>query len=225
MGIHCYAGDADRVERLLPYHEKHGVPIVILSSEDQPVVSMGPHICRRAGRSGYIGQHTLDRQLAQLRILLEYPFNWYLLNDSDSFCVSAKIPTRLYQDPTIVWSNEVVEPRPHPSRYPKIAMQAPYFLSRHALEEIVSIGPHIRAHPITPYIDHAMLMWTCEMGLRHEPFARLEAPNGGSCEGMGPQEWLDARVRYYGATMMHPIKTKEELDLVVKAREFYERRR
>src|SRR6185503_2968878 len=113
------SGDEGRIRMLLPYYEHHECPVVIMSPSDAPIKAMGPHICRQAGKRAYTGQTSLDRQRDHLRILLEYPFKHYLLNDSDSCCFEPEIPHYLYDDcDNVFWSNEVPEPRPHESPYP-----------------------------------------------------------------------------------------------------------
>lgn len=166
--VHCYAGDRELVEAFLPQYRHHGCDLLLLSPKDAPVMIEGIE-CRSAGKRGYYGQDSLDRQREHLQILLEYPHQWFLLNDSDSMCLSPDIPGYLYESGDTVWSNEVREYRPHRSPYPKIALQPPYFLSRGAVERILDVGP-IEAHPITPFIDWAMLAWTCEAGLEHQTY-------------------------------------------------------
>lgn len=167
--VSAYAGDAHQVSTFLPCYLHHECSVIIMSPEDSKVEIPGL-ICRYAGRRAYIGQESLDRQRLHLQIAYEeYPFAYYLFNDADSFCVSPEIPKFLYeQSDGIVWSGEVTDPRPHWSPYPKIAMQPPYFLSRESLRRMLAVADKVKAHPITPYIDHYMLQLTCEAGLQHK---------------------------------------------------------
>lgn len=167
--VHCYAGDALRVLNHMPCYLHHQIPVIIMSPEDSKVEITGL-ICRFSGRRAYIGQESLDRQASHMRMALEYPFDFFLMNDSDSFCVSPEIPNILYKRAKegVVWSGEVKDPRPHASPYPKIAMQPPYFLHRWSLEKMVALSGRIPAHPVTPFIDWWMLALTCEAGLQHE---------------------------------------------------------
>jgi hypothetical protein len=126
-----------------------------------------------------------------MRILLEYPFDFYLMNDSDSFCITQEIPQYLYDHPDTVFSNQVDDFRkpgeswegmkPWPLDYhkgmPLIAMQPPYFLSRDSVAKIVSAGPGVKACPITPFIDWGMVQACYEAGVKHAPFSL-----GASCE-------------------------------------------
>lgn len=175
--VHCYAGDRDVVKNAMPLFLHHGTPVLVLSPEDAPVKLRGRGVtCAQAGRAGYFGQVSLDRQRAHLELLLEHPQRFFLLNDSDSACLDPVIPRYLYEQAAAgtVFSNEVSEWRPHPSPYPKIAMQPPYFLSRESVERMLAV-PRIEAHPITPYIDWYMVALTCEAGLAHRTF-----PDGAS---------------------------------------------
>jgi len=174
--VHCYAGDAQRVLNFMPCYLHHECPVIIMSPEDSKVEFTGI-ICRHAGRRAYIGQESLDRQRLHLQMALEYPYDYFLLNDSDSFCVSPEIPKYLYEESGgVVWSGEVTEPRPHESPYPKIAMQPPYFLNRESLKRMLAVAdkPQVRAHSVTPFIDWYMLALTCEAGLRPRTHVRGE---------------------------------------------------
>lgn len=236
VSVHCYgasagpstsweinqAGDAILAAALLPCHERLKAPIVFLSPIDAPVRSMGPHICRHAGKRAYIGQDSLDRQIVHLQILLEYPFRFYLLNDADSFCVSADIPKALYEQATdSLWSNLLAETRPHQSKYPKFAAQPPYFLTRESIEKILVVAPQIRAHEITPYIDWAMVAWACEAGLKLRAFSELENPPVDPADANMPHESRYGRI-LNGAVMVHPIKSGEGRDQCLAARKIYE---
>jgi len=182
-------GDVERIRMLLRIHEAHECPIVIFSPEDAPILELGPHICRQVGKRGYIGQVSLDRQRDSLRIMLEYPFNWFLLNDSDSCCITPTIPHQFYH-PGVFWSNEITEPRPHPSPYPKIALHPPYFAHRSVLSQMLSVADRFVAHPITPFIDHYMLQLVCESGVAHKSFLDYTT---------------DRRV------MLHPVKVQSDI--------------
>ncbi len=183
------AGDVERIRMLLPYYEHHKCPVVIMSPSDAPILKLGPHICRQAGKRAYTGQASLDRQRDHLRILLGYPFKHFLLCDSDSCCVTPEIPQNFY-DVDAFWSNEITEPRPHASPYPKLALHPPYFCSREVLGRMLTVADRVVAHPITPFIDHYMLQLVCESGVEHRNFLDYI---------------LDRRI------MIHPVKTKEDI--------------
>jgi hypothetical protein len=171
VAVHCYAGDADLVRAFLPQYLHHETNVLILSPENAPVNIDHPRVeCRSAGKAAYFGEDSLERQRLHLQILLEYPYDWFLLNDSDSMCLSRKIPEYLYQHPGTVWSNEVSESRPHTSPYPKIAFHPPYFLDRQCIERMLEVADTIETHPITPFIDWYMLALTMEAGLKHRSF-------------------------------------------------------
>lgn len=224
IAVHCYQGDAELVKRAMPIHKAHGCDVVCLSPADSPVNIPGAQ-CQFAGKKAYIGELSWIRQREQLKILMTYPHRFFLLNDADSFCVSAKIPERLYSEShAALWSNLVPEPRPHASPYPKFAAQPPYFCSRESLQKIIEAYSKVPLHPITPYIDFAMLAWACEAGLRLRAFAELEHLSRCAEPFSGDDSWaeLNYHIRYCGAFAMHPIKSSEHFDLCVRARRFYE---
>ncbi len=218
ISVHCYAGDAALVERALPTHRAHGCNLLILSPTDSKVKFPGIEFAH-AGRAAYIGPESLNRQVLHLRLLLEGPENFFLLNDADSFCVSPAIDARLYGAAAgCIWSNEVTEPRPHESPYPKLAFQPPYFLSRDSIERMLAVVDKVQPHPITPYIDWYMNALSAEAGLAHRPFTELEVPSSGpACATDDPWLQLDYRIRFCNTTFLHPIKTDEQYALCLNA--------
>ena len=215
----CYKGDAHQVVRALPYYQHHEIPLVILSPENSKVIVKGVE-CRHYGEAAYIGALSLIRQVGYFRTLLEYPHDWFLVHDSDSLCLSPELPRELYQDAEVVWSNQVTEPRPHSSPYPKIAAQPSYFLSRSAMERMVDLGQHIPTHPITPYVDWWMTAATCEAGLKNRAFTTLEHPpktNQAPPPETHPWAQLSYRIHFCGTIFVHPIKTEDQLRLCVES--------
>jgi hypothetical protein len=241
--VHCYSGDAEQVKNALPIYLSHECPVLILSPEDAPVIIDHPGVeCRQAGKRGYFGQDSLDRQRAHLEILLEYPQTYFLLNDSDSVCLSPEIPAYLYARANgTVWSNEVREGRPHESEYPKIAFHPPYFMTRNTIKRMLAVAD-IPAHEITPFIDWYMLAMACEAGLRHESYpdgrsfpawrhgpipetkelghnyVHEPAQNGGK-DGAAR---MRAQVER-GIVMVHSVKHRDVLQQLVKAHDYYVR--
>lgn len=228
ISVHCYQGDSDLVRRALPIHCAHECPVIIMSPADSPVV-IPPHWPVHLGKRAYIGADSWTRQHEHLKYLLSFPQKYFLLNDADSFCVSAIIDPRLYEQAEgTLWSNEVTEPRPHASKYPKIAAQPPYFLTRDSIQRMLDASARVPVHNITPYLDFAMLAWACEAGLRHRAFTELEHPSDRVFRATDPDpvraawQQLDYRIRYRGTCFCHPIKTQEQVDLCREAREYYE---
>jgi hypothetical protein len=228
VAVCCYQGDSPQVVNALEMYKHHGCPLVILSPKDSPVEFKGIKAAQ-FGRRAYIGQDSLDRQRFYMKYLLDnFSSEFFLFNDSDSFCVSARIPDRLYSEcESTLWSNEVTEPRPHESPYPKLAFQPPYFFNRESLVKMLAVAERVRAHPITPYVDWWMNAVSAEAGVKHRPFTDLEHVNC-TCMRLLPEEqndsWkvLDFRIRYHGTVMQHPIKTPEQVRLCVEARKVYE---
>jgi len=244
--VHCWAGDKDMVRNALPVHLAHNGKVLVLSPEDSPVKMRVKGVeCRSAGKRGYFGQVSLDRQREHLQMLLEYPQEYFLLNDADSVCLEPLIPAYLYEEKHrgTVWSNEVGEWRPHISPYPKMAMQPPYFLHRSSIERMLSVAhlPHVRAHPITPYIDWYMLALCEEAGVKHRTF-----PDGRSFPAWGRGEIAETQalgqepkhehdpdgkmrgdldmkhhVMNAGTVFVHSVKHKEILDMLLEARAQY----
>jgi hypothetical protein len=217
VSVHGYAGDSAQVFDLLPVFEHHQCPLVIVSPEDSPISKVGPHICRFAGKRAYVGQDSWDRQWLQLKLLLEYDFDWYLMNDSDSFVCSAQLPEYLFADQKVVYSNEVTDFRIPGETYegitwskdyhrgfPLIAMQPPYFMSRHCLEKIVKASFGLQACPITPFIDWWFVVACVAAGVRHLPFT-----HGASCETVTPNGLavLSDRVLNTGSVCLHSVKS------------------
>lgn len=197
--VHGYAGDADRVRMLMPWFLHHERPVLVLSPEDSPIKDLGVAGDIRyhsVGHRAYIGHLSLNRQYEHLKYLLLQPFDFFLANDSDSFCVLPQIPHYLYADPGTIWSNEVVEPRPHESPLPKIAMQPPYFFHRSVLEKLINAAPGIVMHPITPYVDHWMLQVSHKAGVTHKCFLK------------GPD---DQNI------MPHPVKKIEQIEQLTQS--------
>lgn len=247
--VHCYAGDADVVQNALPFHERHMRPILVLSPENSRVKlpdQAGGTEFKYGGKRGYFGQDSLDRQVIHMRMMLETPHKYFLMNDSDSICLSREIPRYLYeQSEDTVWSNIVNESRPHTSPYPKIAFHPPYFMTRATLEKLLAVADHdeVKAHPITPFIDWFMMALTNEAQLSYASF-----PDGKSfpawrhesipdtvalghdyrheniCEG-----GKDGAARMYkhasnGFVMIHSVKHKEVLtNLIALHDDFKER--
>lgn len=224
VSVHGYAGDSSQIHALLPWYEHHGFPVVIVTPEDSKIKKVGPHICRFAGKRAYTGQLSWDRQIAQMKLLLEYKeFDWFLMNDSDSFMLDPVLPDYLYEYENTIYSNLVDDFRkpgesweglpPWPNDYhngfPLQASQPPYFCSRKVLEKLVSL-PHQEACPITPFIDWLLIVLPVLAGVHLKPFR-----NCASCESVTPLGigQLSKCVKN-GATAIHSVKTRGVADLL-----------
>lgn len=171
VAICCYEGDAHQLN--LDAYLHHECPVTILSPENSRVIVEHPGLNYRfGGVRAYIGQESLDRQRRHLGILLEYPENHFLIHDSDSVCLDAKIPSYLYAEPDLVWSNQVDDCIPdHQNQFaeswPHVAFQPPYFLSRKTIERMLAVAddPRVQASPIMPFIDFYMVQLTMVAGL------------------------------------------------------------
>lgn len=178
VAVCCYQGDAHMVSDALEFHLHHECPVTILSPADSPVTIDHPGVDNKHGGGvGYIYQVSLDRQAEHLRLLLEYPENFFLINDSDSVVLSPKLPAYLYENPDTVWSNQVFDDIPEhqstfPTGWPHVAFQPPYFLSRKTIERMLAVKDHpdVQATPVMPFIDYYMLQLTMVAGLAWQRF-------------------------------------------------------
>ncbi len=229
-----YAGDQSQIKILMPYWEHHKIPIVVMSPIDSPITSMGAHICREEGLRGYTGQRSLDRQWMQMRALLEFndkdgkPFQWFLLNDSDSLVLTPELPAYLYEDQEMLWGNKVNDFRkpgeswqglpPWPMDYHKghelVAIQPPYFLSRNAMERMVKVASAIKMCPICPFIDWYMIQLADEAGINHKSFHACASCETTTANGLAV---MSECIIKRGATFIHAIKTQSALDACVAA--------
>ncbi len=226
--VHGYAGDKTQMDILRPVHEHHQLPIVYITPTDSPVLEMGPHICRTGGKRAYTGQLSLDRQYEHFKIMLEYDFDFYLANDSDSFVLSPEIPKYVYDHPDTFFSNQVSDfrkpgqswngqapwPKDYHKGFPLIAMQPPYFFSRSVLKRFVDQCGDIKACPICPFIDWYMVQCCYKAHVKHAGFT-----NGVSC-GTTDQNGRNAMahgIRERGSVFLHSVKTQDALDVCINA--------
>jgi hypothetical protein len=222
VSVHGYSGDSHQIRTFLPTYEHHECPVVILSPTDSPIDEMGPHICRTGGLRSYIGKLSIARQIKHLQILLEYPFKFYLLNDADSVCVSPNLPDYCYKEPQVVWSNEVsdmMHNRVRGYKYPRLAFQPPYFISRENIAAIVSASRKVIVDVQTPFIDWWMMAVVIKAGLSHKTY-----PHGISCPTFNYPpgiEWMRSSIRHHGAVMLHSLKSATEYNIMKEARAAY----
>lgn len=228
VSVHGYAGDAHQIRMLLPVFEHHGYPVYIVSPIDSPIEGMGPHLCLFAGERAYIGQKSWTRQHLQMKRLLEFDFDWFFMNDSDSFCFTPPLPDYLFEDENIIWGNKVDDfrkpgatwtdangsitwPDDYHAGHEICALQPPYFLSRKALQKMVEADDEnvkLPACPICPFIDWYMVVCADAAGVEHRRFQ-----NCVSCETeteMGLRLVGD-KVRE-GATFIHAVKRQHAFD-------------
>lgn len=218
--VHGYSGDAHQMTDLMPWYLHHQCPVVIMTPTDSRVTALkGANdqvSYHHAGKVGYIGQVSLDRQIEQMKYLLaNFQHRFFLMNDSDSVCLIPQLPRYLYETPTIMWSNEVREPRPHTSIYPKIACQPPYFMTRETMAKLVSVPPEKwAAHPITPFIDYQMLVLPEEAGVTH-----LNFPDGQSNGTQDPHglQYMALKIAQEKKVFVHSIKSLSILKQILRA--------
>lgn len=236
----CYAGDAHQVQGSLDMYLHHECPVVVLSPEDSPANVEGVEN-RYGGKRAYIGQDSLDRQRRHLEILLEYPEKYFMIHDSDSVCLDPKFPDYLYNDPDVVWSNQVDDAIPeHQSTFlegwPHVAFQPPYFLSRSTIEAMLAIAydPRCAASPVMPFIDYYMVQLTMVAGLRwarfldsiscpiaHDPVTKpVLSDRDAATYKNGFIIAMDA-VRNGGSNILHSIKNPDAMRQLAEARKLW----
>lgn len=223
VSCHGYFGDSAQIRGMLRYQEHHQAPLIIVSPVDSRIEKMGPHICRFAGKRQYVGQLSLDRQFAQLRVLLEYPFEFFLANDSDSLCLSPKIPQYLYDDSHNFWSNEVsdlMHQRKPGYKWPRLAFQPPYFFSRSILERMIKTEGTFETDMQTPFIDWLMMAICVAGNIPHKNFR-----DGVSCPTSDnhSRRHMVNHIVQRGAVMLHSVKTPLALQEMVSARHQFNR--
>ncbi len=242
VSVHCYQGDMNQMGNLWPAHIQHG-PVVVLSPDDSPVIKIGAW-CRTAGKRCYIGPDSLDRQWLQLKALLDFDAEWYLLNDADSCVLSPGIPAYIKARPDVLWSNKVpddIHIRPAHYPLPRFALQPPYVIHHYTLEKLLSKGQFpIHDQALygqygdskwiqTPYIDWYMMALAHFTGVPTERFPdgascpTSECPVGSSTPGerhLGYGQMIDL-VRNKGIRFIHSVKDRSVFDDLCRARTAY----
>lgn len=232
VSIHGYAGDAHQMRYLLPYYLHHKCPVVIVSPTDAPITPAvlagrpGQLQYRTGGKRCYVGPESLTRQWEHLKILLTFPQQWFLMNDSDSVCLSPKIPEYVYHSPEVLWSNVVSDAmhdhkRAPDYKYPHLAFQPPYFCSRQVIEKLVAIAPSVVPDVHTPFIDWVMMSWAVDAGIPYENFR-----DGVSCPSVTPEtKAAMAAAVDNGAIWLHSIKQFEVVREMGNRRLMFKRRK
>lgn len=230
----AYDGDIHQVEQNIPGYTHHGCPVVVMSPEDGKIIrDFGAGVTNAfAGLKGWIGPQTLERQRLMLELMLEYPAEYFLVNDADSVCLSPMIPQYLYDAPkNVVWSNEVLDTNPGETLLPKIALQPPYFFSRLAIRLMLETAKNPPTsyisgrtpegwplpHP-TQCIDHYMLQLASGPGLEHRNFL-----NGASFETTSDHglKTMSDLVRVHGRVLVHQVKTRRVFAQLTKEHAIY----
>lgn len=221
VAVHCYKGDREQVVYTLPKYQHHGCPVLVLSPDDSRVKLAGVRN-KSAGQAGWKGLHTIERQIAHLRILADHPERYFLLHDADSVCLAEDLPRYLY-DPAnehIFWSNEGCDSVIRKLRGEWTAqdelnqtLQPPYFFSRDVLHKVLEVAEVALslAHAESG-IDQFYAEAVKQAGLERRPY-----PDGIHRETRHLNEL--ARVYYmarvYGTCMIHSVKTAEALETLV----------
>lgn len=248
--IHCYEGETPKLQWMLGGWLHHHAPLLFLSPEDAPV-QIGTFPCKSAGQRGWKGAHTWERQRLHWGLALQEPAEWFLLNDSDSFCLTPELPRYLYDGPTEAFYSNVIchefehKDTDHPN------FQPPYFMHRSVLEAMVAEYDTMDLKQIARDHDRDIklrdpALWSsgsmnASRGVKSPKFKdeaaidtlytdlimnRLQIPWYDYPDGTTNWPLLDASVVLdridHGARMLHPIKSPDALrECMYRARRFW----
>jgi hypothetical protein len=170
----CYQGDAHQVIDMLPsLYQHHECPVSIFSPEDSPVLLFPGLDCRHSGKRARFGENAQSRHLSYLRMLLELPENFFLINESDSFCLDPQIPQYLYDEPDTFWSNAIPDGGSRPG-IPTPSFQPPWFMSRKTVSALIGAADKVAFDPDLPWdsslIDFYLVQLSQAAGAKTSPF-------------------------------------------------------
>lgn len=198
----------------------HGCPVVVMSPIDSPVTLIEEGLsCLQIGQAAYFGHLMLERLRLELQWMSQQPHKYFLVHEWDSFCLSPQIPEICYSENQqgTIWFNEVRDPRPHESPYPKIALHAPWFFSKDVIVRMLAVADKIPMHPITPFSDWYSLAMACEAGVEARPWAIIEIGGQRNAETVDGHE----RARHRGWCMIHPVKEQSVLEQHLEENRLY----
>lgn len=233
IAVSAYAGDAIQVENNMPLYQQHGAPVLILSPTDAPITALTSNpqgvYYYQEGQAEWAGPKSLERHKAFLRHLLSLPYDWFLFHDADSICLRPELPSYLFENPNVHFSNEVADLNPGASALPKLAMQPPYTFSRAVLVRLVEVldrpamsyyVPVKEEHMPVPThcIDHLQLQLVYAAGIAHRSY-----PDGASFETRSPVGLaaMQDQVANHGKVFLHSVKDAGTLAVLQDARRIY----
>src|SRR5512138_3800464 len=120
------------------YH--HWAPIVTLSPTDEPMQVPGI-VNVSLGREGHTGRASIERWRLMLEWCAEQPFDYFLMHETDSICLTNELPDYLFDNPDTLFSNEMPENAQPPIQ--GFYCLAPWFFSRKLIKEIVHYIPKL----------------------------------------------------------------------------------
>lgn len=222
--VHCYEGDAYRVNAFLPWFLHHQCPVLVLSPADSQVRIQHPEVkSRSGGKAGWKGQHTLARQVKHWELALKEKANWFLLNDADSMCITDELPAYLYSDENKFWCNVLCHENEH-LESDKPNLNPPYFMSRKILKQLVkaskdfeipeeaNLEPHDWGQAIDGFYSH-LVMNVCKIPYENMPDGATTWPRG-----VGD---LVNQARWRGARLFHGVKDMSHMSLVTMEFNFW----
>ena len=228
VAVCCYTGDQQQVESMFDFNLHHECPVVILSPEDAAVEIHRPGVENCAvGPNEYIGYKSIARFRQHLEVLLTFPENFFLINDSDSFCLAPRLPDYLYRDAGLLWMNykvndAEVQHKFIPDGFPRIAFHPPWFFSRRTIKALLAVADEVTPNPNMLFIDYWLVQLAVQAGLQWEGFpGAISWPMRDPTERSFFARAAWESVRYHGTTFVHAVKTREVLDYLKEARRLY----
>jgi hypothetical protein len=179
--------------------------------------------CLPLGKRQSIGPAAIERERLHLKQLLEYPENFFLLNDADSMCVSPKLPDFLYDEPDVLWSclmylslpNERAQMQPN---HPFITPHPPYFMSRRTIQALLD-QPYTVNNRYEGFIDHWMGAAAVTGGLVLKGYPNCYSGPISTHENYFEDAYVGARHR--GTVFFHSVKAPQFWQPLVEAHKKY----
>jgi hypothetical protein len=242
ISVHCYEGDAHQIADAKQLYLHHECPVTVISPTDSPAAPIEGLEMRNAGqRDGSVEERMVDgairvvtsgpianqRQIEQMKLLLTYPEDFFLMNDADSFCLSPQIPKYVYDRSDIIWCNYVHDPLPanqpgyasYPKKFPHAAMQPPYFLTRRSIERLIAVADQVVPNKVMPWIDHFMLQLAWAANVEPKRFLDSVASDVDRYpENLEPTLRL---IRNQGCVFVHSSKSPKTWQPMIEAHNQY----
>jgi len=231
VAVNCYQGDAWLLKAFFPEYLHHGCPVLVLSPEDSKVEVVHDGVeSLSAGLAGWKGPQTVARTIVYWKIIAERSERWVLLHDTDSVCLTPELPDYLYEDPDVLWSNEIGDGA-------EKNFLPPYFMSTDTLRRMVKAteeDPSDRARELAraatsgdPFEggwegcdapDALYVAVAAQLGLEHRSYPDGSTPWHPNWPAEENNVASDVANR--GARMIHGAKDRGTLDILKWAYDF-----
>jgi len=208
--VQAFAPYAEMVARHLPLWRRHGCRVVISSPRNSFCEISGVE-CVAHGEEGHAGPVSLDRWKEILRWLWGQPYEFFLMHESDSVCLSDRIPEYLYDNYDTFFSNELLDNANPPTQ--QAYCVAPWFFSRGVLRR-VNVASEKAAYRPPFHGDRWVGQLLEEEGIPHRGFSPGVAC-GTLFPGSGDLPIVRSALRA-GASMIHGVKSQIILDELIR---------